>query len=103
MNRHIDSHMIPDDAGAVLSRCADRLAELYDSSFGGKPSGRYRIPMKLLRQMMMRRRLYEADIAALSRAMTERGYVLIDMDSFVVILSAHTFANYRRANEDSIA
>ena len=82
---------------------ADRLAELYSLSFGGKPKGRYRIAMKLVRQLAGRRRLYEGDVRALSRAMLERGYVLIDMDSFLVVTSANAFINYRRANEGCIA
>ncbi|MDJ0895173.1 MAG: hypothetical protein QNJ92_08540 [Alphaproteobacteria bacterium] len=86
-----------------LSATADRLAELYGRSFGGKPKGRYRISAKLVRELAGRRRLYEDDVRVLTRAMLERGYVLIDMDSFFVVVGANTFTNYRRANEDSIA
>ncbi|MEQ9689002.1 MAG: hypothetical protein RLO48_04660 [Bauldia litoralis] len=81
---------------------ADRLAALYGRAFGGKPNGRYRIAAKLVRELAGRRRIYEDDVRALTRAMLERGYVLIDMDSFFVIMSASTFVNYRRANEDCI-
>ena len=81
---------------------ADRLCELYDEPFGGKSSGRYRLPAKLLRKMAGRRRLYEDDIQQLVRAMFERGYVLIDMDSFFVVTSANTFVNYRRANDERV-
>jgi hypothetical protein len=91
------------DADPSLDVAADRLAELYARPFGGKPTGRYRISTSLLRQLAGRRRLYEDDIRDLARAMLERGYVLIDMDSFFVVISANTFTNYRRANEDSIA
>lgn len=82
---------------------ADRLAGLYNRSFGGKGKGRYRIAAKLVRELAGRRRLYEDDIQALGRAMLERGFVLIDMDSFFVVMSVSTFVNYRRANEDCIA
>ncbi len=82
------------------STVADRLCALYDREFGGKKSGRYRLPAKLLREFSGRRRLYEDDILKLSRALVERGYILIDMDSFYVVMSANTFVNYRRANED---
>jgi uncharacterized protein YcgL (UPF0745 family) len=78
---------------------ADRLAELHGRPFGGKPKGRYRIAMKLVRSLAGRRRLYEDDVRALGRAMLERGFVLIDMESFFVVTSANTFVNYRRANE----
>ncbi len=79
---------------------AKRLASLYGESFGGKPTGRYRIASKLVRDMTGRRRLYPEDVQSLTRAMLEEGYVLIDMDSFFVVLSANAFVNYRRANAE---
>ncbi|NOC46361.1 MULTISPECIES: hypothetical protein [unclassified Ruegeria] len=85
-----------------ISMTAVRLAELYDQDFGGKPNGRYRIPDKLVRRIAGRRRLYETDIRALSVALFELGYVLIDMDTFYVVMGANSFVNYRRANDDCI-
>jgi hypothetical protein len=73
---------------------------MYGEPFGGKVSGRYRISAKLLRQLARRRRLYADDIQLLSRAMLERGYILIDMETYFVVLSASNFANYRRASDD---
>ena len=86
-----------------LAAVADRLADLYNDAFGGKPKGRYRIAVKLVRDLAGRRRLYEDDIRELTRAMLERGYVLIDMDSFFVVMAVNTFVNYRRANDACIA
>ena len=54
-------------------------------------------------KLARRKRLYEDDIRDLTRAMLERGFVLIDMDGFFVVMSANTFVNYRRANEDVVA
>lgn len=90
--------MIQDDLAGV----ADRLVALYGEEFGGKPSGRYRLPGKLLRQMLDRRRLYPDEIERLRRIMLEKGLLLIDMDSFFVVLSANAFVNYRRANSDCL-
>jgi len=87
----------------TLTATSDRLVELYSLQFGGKASGRYRISSKLVRKLAGRRRLYEDDIIALSRAMLERGFVLIDMDNFFVVTSANSFVNYRRVNEDLIS
>ncbi|KJZ16888.1 hypothetical protein [Loktanella sp. S4079] len=81
---------------------ADKLAALYTSSFGGKETGRYRLPQKLLRELFGVRRLYPDDITSLSRALFERGYVLIDMDSFYVVMSANSFVNYRRLSAEAI-
>lgn len=85
-----------------MTAVADRLCRLYDRPFGGKDAGRYRVAAKLIRDVAGRRRLYEDDIRDLTRAMLERGYVLIDMESFFVVMSANTFVNYRRANDECI-
>lgn len=83
-----------------LHETAKRLTALYAKKFGGKETGRYRIPSKIVRDMAGRRRLYAEDVQTLTRAMLEEGYVLIDMDSFFVVLSANAFVNYRRANAE---
>ncbi|MEQ9519644.1 MAG: hypothetical protein RLN89_09410 [Parvibaculum sp.] len=85
-----------------FAEAADKLAALYERPFGGKPKGRYRIAVKQVRQLLGRRRVYEDDIRDLARATLERGYVLIDMDSFFVVMSANSFVNYRRSNEESL-
>mgnify|MGYP001548943124 CR=1 FL=1 len=85
-----------------IERTADHLAALFDRRFGGKEGGRYRISNKLVREISGRKRLYESDVCMLSRELFERGFVLIDMDTFFVIMSANAFVNYRRANEDSV-
>lgn len=85
-----------------VDTAAERLAQLYDKRFGGKQGGRYRIPAKLVRQAAQRRRLYEDDVSALSRALFELGFVLIDLDTFYVVMSTNAFVNYRRVNEDCL-
>ena len=91
------------ESSPSLSSVADRLASLYERPFGGKEKGRYRIAIKLMRQLAGRRRLYQEDVQDIARALLERGYVLIDMDSFFVVMSANSFVNYRRTNEVSIS
>lgn len=81
---------------------AKRLSALYGKNFGGKSSGRYRLASKQLREMLGRKRLYEDDIAQLTRAALEEGLILIDMDSFFVVLSANTFVNYRRVSGEAL-
>jgi hypothetical protein len=88
--------------GGDIALAAERLAGLYEESFGGKPRGRFRISMKHLRALTGRRRLYPEQIAALGRALYELGYVLVDLESFFVVLSQRTFASCRRVNETSI-
>ena len=85
-----------------MDKIAEKLITLYETTFGGKEKGRYRIPSKLLTKMTGRRRLYEQDVLELARVMFNKGYILIDMDSFFVVMSSNTFVNYRRANEDCL-
>lgn len=94
----------PTDAGAAFDAnpVAAALARLYEESFGGKERGRYRISTKFLRQIAGRKRLYAEEIEAIGRALFERGFVLIDLESFVVVLSQKTFDSYRRVNEAAI-
>jgi len=86
------------DAAAV----ADCLAMLYDQEFGGNRRGRFRISMKMLRGIAGRRRLHPAHIRAIADEVYERGLVLIDLETFFVVLSQRTFASYRRVNEASL-
>lgn len=86
-----------------FTNAAETLAGLYTREFGGKASGRYRIPQKLLRELCGRRRLYQEDITALTRELLEMGYVMIDMDSFFVVMSANSFVNYRRVGKEMLA
>jgi hypothetical protein len=82
-----------------LDATANWLVSLYNVEFGGRPRGRFRIAMKHLRHALGRRRVYPEDMTALGRALYERGYVLVDMETFVVVINQKTFAGYRRVNE----
>ncbi|WP_319826101.1 hypothetical protein [Thalassovita sp.] len=84
-------------------KTATILARLYNQEFGGKPSGRYRIADKILREITGRRRLYAEDIQALSRALFEKGCILIDMETFFVVMSAKSFVNYRRVAKETLS
>jgi len=84
-----------DDADAI----AAELVRLYEVSFGGKERGRYRISAKHLQKLAKRRRLYPEEIQEIARALFERGFVLVDLESFFVVLSQRTFASHRRVND----
>ncbi|SEK29387.1 hypothetical protein [Pacificibacter marinus] len=88
---------------SIYEKAADQLAHLYNTSFGGKPKGRFRIASKQVREILGRKRLYSEDTQALTRACFEEGLVLIDMDSFFVVLSANTFVNYRRVSGEALS
>jgi hypothetical protein len=78
---------------------AQRLEELYETTFAGKARGRYRLSMKHLRLLTGCRRVYPETILAVARALYERGYVLVDMETYFVVLSQRTFSSYRRVND----
>lgn len=81
---------------------AERLEQLYETAFAGKPRGRYRFAMKHFRQLTGCRRIYPDTAAAVGRALYERGYVLVDLETYFVVLSQRTFASYRRVNESVV-
>lgn len=92
----------PESARFCADRVAQTLAGLYEASFGGKERGKYRISSRHLRDLCGRRRLYAEDIVLLARALFEQGFVLIDLDSFYVVVSMNAFVNYRRVNDECL-
>ena len=84
------------------NQVALEIGQLYERPFGGKTRGRYRISMRNMRQLVGVKRLYAADVTALTHALYETGFSMIDMETYFVILSHRTFSSYRRLNDDSI-
>lgn len=78
---------------------AERLVALYEQPFGSKRRGRYRISMKLVRSLIGRRRIWPEQIEALRRELYELGYLLLDLETYFVVVSQQTFVSYRRVNE----
>ncbi len=78
---------------------AQRLEKLYETTFAGKARGRFRLSMKHLRLLTGCRRVYPETILAVARALYERGYVLVDMETYFAVLSQRTFSSYRRVND----
>ncbi len=80
---------------------AQKLADLYDTPFGGKPSGRFRISAKMMRRIAGRKKLPDKFLGELADEMFELGFVLLDMEAYYAIASSRTFASYRRLGEAS--
>ncbi len=80
----------------AVKHTANALCDLFEHEFGGKRRGRYRISEKFMRHMMGCVRLYPETITSLQRAVFEKGLVLIDMDSYFVVVSSKTLSSYRR-------
>lgn len=81
---------------------ADALVRLYDRPFGGKDKGRFRVSDKIMRRLTGRKRLSETYIAELSGELFERGYVLVDLETFYAVIGAATFNSYRRLGETQL-
>jgi hypothetical protein len=81
---------------------AAQLAELYERGFGGKERGRYRLSMKHLRVLTKRKRVPPALLRRLAEELFELGYVLIDMETFFVVLAQRTFTSYRRVSDGAV-
>jgi len=82
---------------------AEQLAGLYQEKFGGKERGRYRFSMKQMRALANRKRVPGEFIARVGEELFELGYVLIDLESFFVVLAQGTFRSYRRVSDRCLA
>lgn len=92
-----------DGSTPEIAEAVSQLVSLYDRPFGGKQRGRYRISMKLMRRMLGQRRVWPDQIEEIRRRLYERNYLLIDLETYFIIVSQQTFTSYRRVNEASIA
>ena len=86
----------------TAEKIALQLADFYHEPFSGKTLGRYRISMKHLCKMADRKRLFPDEIAAIFKEAYQLGYVLIDMETYFVVINHKTFANYRRFNDSML-
>ena len=82
---------------------ATKLAELHDLEFAGKVRGRYRISMKQIRALTGRRRVPAQMLKKIADELFELGFVMIDLESFFVVLAQSTFRSYRRVGDATLA
>ena len=89
--------------GPSEQRVAARLAALYETKFGGKERGRYRFSMKQMRALTGRKRVPGRAIRKIGEEVFELGYVLIDLETYFVVLAQSTFRGYRRLSDSRLA
>ena len=82
---------------------AVRLADLYEREFGGKGRGRFRIAMKHMKRLTQRRRVPAETLRKIGEELFELGFVLIDLETFFVVLPQRSFRNYRRVSDSRVA
>lgn len=78
------------------------LVRLSAERFGGVSGGKYRISRKFLRQLAGRRKLPDDYLSALAEEMFEAGFVLVDCESYFIVLSQKQFASYRRVTSAAV-
>jgi hypothetical protein len=81
---------------------AKRLADLYETKFGGKERGRFRFSMKQMRALTGRQRVPGGTIRKIGEEVFELGYVLIDLETYFVVLAQSTFRSYRRMSDSCL-
>ena len=94
---------MPEWRNQLYSEVVERLVALYERPFGGKGRGRYRISMKLMRSLLGQRRVWPEQMEAIRRGLYDRGYLLVDMETYCIVVSQQTFASYRRVNDACLA
>lgn len=82
---------------------AEALALLYEQRFGGKERGRYRISMKHMRALTGRKRVPPEAIRKIGEELFELGYVLVDLETYFVVLAQRTFSSYRRVSDGCLS
>jgi len=96
----------PSQATTAERKSADALADilvrLFAERFGGASSGKFRISRKFLRQLAGRRKLPDDYLAVLAEHLFEAGFVLVDCESYFVVLSQKQFASYRRVTAAAV-
>lgn len=82
---------------------AEALARLYERGFAGKERGRYRVSMKHMRALTGRRRVTDDVVQKIGEELFELGFVLIDLETYFVVLAQRTFNSYRRVSDATLA
>jgi hypothetical protein len=79
-----------------VSETARILAHLYDKSFGGDESERYRIGWPELRGIAGVKRLDGDFLRGVNDALMENGYLLVTCDNYFVVAGETDFARDRK-------
>ena len=75
---------------------AEALKTIYDTEFGGKTRGRYKISRHALRDLSVRKRLGESTIQEIISAAYELGFVVADLDDDFSIVEVDVMRSYRK-------
>lgn len=71
------------------------LSEIYESEFGGKERGRFKISRPSLRRLAGRKRLEDTTISKIADAALELGYIVTDLGDYFSVVEEAVMLNYR--------
>ena len=74
---------------------AKQLFSIYESEFGGKDRGRFKISRSNLRRLAGRKRLEDTTVNRIADAALELGYIVIDLGDYFSVVEEAVMLNYR--------
>jgi len=74
---------------------AEQLSSIYESEFGGKDRGRFKISRSNLRRLAGRKRLEDTTVNKIADAALELGYIVIDLGDYFSVIEEAVMLNYR--------
>jgi signal recognition particle subunit SEC65 len=74
---------------------AEQLSSIYESEFGGKDRGRFKISRSNLRRLAGRKRLEDTTVNKIADAALELGYIVIDLGDYFSVVEEAVMLNYR--------
>lgn len=87
-------------------RSADEVAKilisLHDRQFRSRRTGKYRISRSALRAVCGRHKLTERFLEEIETELFERGYVLVDLETYFAVMNQKLFDSFRRASSATV-
>ena len=74
---------------------AQQLSEIYESEFGGKDRGRFKISRSNLRRLAGRKRLEDTTVSRIADAALDIGYIVIDLEDYFSVIEEAVMLSYR--------
>ncbi len=82
---------------------ATALVWMYEMEFGGKQNGRFRISRKFFHEIAGRRKVSDAFVTDVAEEVFEAGFILIDLGTYVAVISQTLTKNYRHVTKNAVA
>lgn len=84
------------------SEVAEILENIYETGFGGKKRGRFKITRSDFRKLSNRKNLHDSFIYDVSEEALELGYVVFPLYDDIVVIEEEVIRNYRKVTKKII-